>query len=329
MRARLQEANGTSANQVMLIADAAGTGAMTVEALTQMEAWLAAIEADDAPGTAARAHASEPSGQPDGRVLGGLDERSPSRSDSASRAPARRSTRRSRKPASPPARPWRATSFKCQLKPIDFGAYGVSFTPAQQARLQATFPTGVCDWSKPGVDERPPLGAWLRLRRLTRRAASQARRAAARRPLTTRELPPGAGAGVDAKDRARLDCGRDQVSVRQDGDVADVQVVEQDSSAFHRLEPAQAAADGAAAGEEQSPSRRDRDPVRVDAVDHELRSSCRRVDPPGPASESSATQDRRRGRTRRRGAGQPPGTGTRAIRPEVEMRARTPLIVTA
>ncbi len=53
MRQRLQEANGTFANQVMLIANAAGSGAMAVEALTQMEAWLAAIHADDAPGTAA------------------------------------------------------------------------------------------------------------------------------------------------------------------------------------------------------------------------------------------------------------------------------------
>ena len=51
--------------------------------------------------------------------------------------------------------------FKCQLKPVDFTAYAVSFTAAQQARLQAAFPAGVCDWSKPGVDERPPLGAWL------------------------------------------------------------------------------------------------------------------------------------------------------------------------
>jgi hypothetical protein len=37
----------------------------------------------------------------------------------------------------------------------------LAFTAAQQTRLQATFPSGVCDWSKPGVDERPPLGAWL------------------------------------------------------------------------------------------------------------------------------------------------------------------------
>ena len=51
--------------------------------------------------------------------------------------------------------------MKCQLKPLDFAAYPVTFTPAQQARLQAAFPTGVCDWSKPGVDERPPLGTWL------------------------------------------------------------------------------------------------------------------------------------------------------------------------
>jgi Tannase-like family of unknown function (DUF6351) len=52
-------------------------------------------------------------------------------------------------------------TLKCQLKPLDFAFYPVTFTAAQQTRLEATFPTGVCDWSKPGVDERPPLGAWL------------------------------------------------------------------------------------------------------------------------------------------------------------------------
>jgi hypothetical protein len=52
-------------------------------------------------------------------------------------------------------------TLKCQLKPLDFASYPARFTAAQQARLQTTFPTGVCDWSKPGVDERPPLGTWL------------------------------------------------------------------------------------------------------------------------------------------------------------------------
>jgi len=48
--------------------------------------------------------------------------------------------------------------FKCQLKPLNFAdpAYGgVTFTSDQQTRLAATFPTGVCDWSKPGVSQVP------------------------------------------------------------------------------------------------------------------------------------------------------------------------------
>ena len=51
--------------------------------------------------------------------------------------------------------------FKCQLKPLDFNdpAYGgVTFNLDQQARLLATFPTGVCDWSKPGVSQVPEDG---------------------------------------------------------------------------------------------------------------------------------------------------------------------------
>ena len=43
---------------------------------------------------------------------------------------------------------------KCQLKPLrqsDF--YPISFTAAQWTTLQSVFPTGVCDFSKPGVDQ--------------------------------------------------------------------------------------------------------------------------------------------------------------------------------
>ncbi|MBI4262987.1 MAG: hypothetical protein HY657_01300 [Acidobacteria bacterium] len=41
--------------------------------------------------------------------------------------------------------------LKCQLKPLRRADYGVTFTDAQWARLQAAFPGGVCDWAKPGV----------------------------------------------------------------------------------------------------------------------------------------------------------------------------------
>ncbi len=43
--------------------------------------------------------------------------------------------------------------LKCELKPIDMRDYKVSFTDAERARLEAIFPQGVCDWSKPGVHQ--------------------------------------------------------------------------------------------------------------------------------------------------------------------------------
>jgi len=50
---------------------------------------------------------------------------------------------------------------KCQLKPLTPSDYSVAFTPAQWARLQAIFPSGVCDWSKPGIEQQDLLGTWV------------------------------------------------------------------------------------------------------------------------------------------------------------------------
>lgn len=46
--------------------------------------------------------------------------------------------------------------MKCQLKPLNRGDYAVSFTPTQWNRLNAAFPSGVCDYSKPGVGQVAP-----------------------------------------------------------------------------------------------------------------------------------------------------------------------------
>ena len=46
--------------------------------------------------------------------------------------------------------------MKCQLKPLNRVDYGVSFTAEQWAKLQSAFPAGVCDYSKPGVDQVTP-----------------------------------------------------------------------------------------------------------------------------------------------------------------------------
>ena len=52
--------------------------------------------------------------------------------------------------------------LKCQLKPVTASDYTVAFTAAEMARLQAIFPIGVCDWSKPGVNQQPvvPLASF-------------------------------------------------------------------------------------------------------------------------------------------------------------------------
>jgi len=51
--------------------------------------------------------------------------------------------------------PLAANIIKCQLKPIDTKDYKAPFTPAEMTRLKSMFASGVCDWSKPGVNQVP------------------------------------------------------------------------------------------------------------------------------------------------------------------------------
>jgi hypothetical protein len=52
--------------------------------------------------------------------------------------------------------------LKCQLKPLNQADYtGVSFTAGQWSRLQTLFATGVCDWSKPGVQQQEAQSEWM------------------------------------------------------------------------------------------------------------------------------------------------------------------------
>src|SRR5215471_12854187 len=49
--------------------------------------------------------------------------------------------------------PLAANIFKCQLKPVNPADYAVTFTAGELLRLNRIFPNGVCDWSKPGVNQ--------------------------------------------------------------------------------------------------------------------------------------------------------------------------------
>jgi len=56
-----------------------------------------------------------------------------------------------------------ADVIKCQLKPVSAPDYKVTFTADEMTRLKRIFPGGVCDWSKPGVDQQPMTGTWQAL----------------------------------------------------------------------------------------------------------------------------------------------------------------------
>jgi hypothetical protein len=51
--------------------------------------------------------------------------------------------------------------IKCQLKPLSMSDYAVAFSAEQWARLNAIFPSGVCDWSLPGVEQQGLIGTWV------------------------------------------------------------------------------------------------------------------------------------------------------------------------
>ena len=43
----------------------------------------------------------------------------------------------------------------------------MTFTAAEKAELGSAFPDGVCDYRRPGPQERPPIGSWLNYSRGT------------------------------------------------------------------------------------------------------------------------------------------------------------------
>ncbi|MGW4059346.1 DUF6351 family protein [Amycolatopsis sp. NPDC004747] len=163
LRQRLLRANGTAGNQVIIenhatAAEAAAAGAYELDA---MDRWLTAIDAD-------RSHRS--------RQQKVLANRPGDLGDGCYLSPASRITEPLTYPASgrcgaqyPVAANTRMVAgeslaldvLKCRLKPLDFRDYPVTFTAAERTRLRAAFPEGVCDYGRPGVGQRPPIGTWL------------------------------------------------------------------------------------------------------------------------------------------------------------------------
>lgn len=152
MRARLQRTNGTYANQVMWRADGnQNVQPMTQSALDTMGAWLDAIRADSSGRSQAqKVIANKPANAVDGCWIGGSFIQDPAVIGGTGQCET------TYPPHSLPrleaGEPLGDMVIKCQLRPISFTDYP-AMNPTQQARMQAAFPSGVCDYSKAGVEQ--------------------------------------------------------------------------------------------------------------------------------------------------------------------------------
>jgi hypothetical protein len=163
MRARLTQANGTAANQVIIenLPTADEQAAANVYELDAMDRWLTAIDADHSSrGQQSKVIADKPADLGDGcyvsatqRVLQKLSY--PETGQCGAIYPT------AANPRTTAGESLAMNTLKCSLQPLDFRDYPVTFTRAEQAQLRATFPSGVCDYHRPGVGQRSPSGTWL------------------------------------------------------------------------------------------------------------------------------------------------------------------------
>jgi hypothetical protein len=157
LRARLDRAHGTHANQVMWQGPAPIIGdpvELNQTALDALDHWLTAIRADASHRSLpAKVIADKPAdvrdqcSNGDGVVLhDGICGNAVVPVYGTPRTVA--------------GEPITTDQNKCRLEPMRRADYKVTFTDAEWATLQKIFPAGVCAYSKPGVDQRPVV-PWL------------------------------------------------------------------------------------------------------------------------------------------------------------------------
>lgn len=168
-RERIAQANhGNHGNQViwrygtaLLPATAAQVNAVTVASFLTMDSWLSTLLAS-APKdwvndvrTQAQVIAAKPAGLLDLCYLTGDPNFATPITDMAlCDADPRLMTHAS--PRQVAGGPLSENILKCNLRPINTADYlPVTFTAEQLTRLYASFPDGVCDWSKPGMGQQP------------------------------------------------------------------------------------------------------------------------------------------------------------------------------
>jgi len=168
LRERLTKANGQADNHVILVEDNRyrGNSSSPVyqEALAQMERWLTAISEDTSTDPAiVKIRRAKPVDLVD--ACWTRDEAPRKIAEKQTRAPSSQCEQlypSASYPREVAGGPIANDVIKCQLRPIDAADYKVTFTGEEIARLKRLFPGGVCDWSKPGIDQQKLGGTWLK-----------------------------------------------------------------------------------------------------------------------------------------------------------------------
>ena len=162
IRARLQRANGRSDNQIIwTLGSTSGYDYMS-GSIDLMNKWLDNMAADPAPASTDKVVRNKPAGANDAcwnKTGTRIDE--PASMDPAASCNA--VYPRFTTPRLVAGSPLVNDVLKCQLKPVSAADYSVTIAGADLARLQTIFPSGVCDWSKPGAGQEPLRGTYLRL----------------------------------------------------------------------------------------------------------------------------------------------------------------------
>jgi hypothetical protein len=152
MRDRLEREQGHLGNYVLWFGPTPliGDTAWATEAMLAMDRWLGAVEADT-------------SGKPLAQKI--VEDKPKDIVDRCTATVCEQYlATRYETPRSVADGPKTGDVNKCELKPPVREDYPLTFTDADFARLQEIFPTGVCDWSKPGVGQQGAI-PWMTYQR--------------------------------------------------------------------------------------------------------------------------------------------------------------------
>lgn len=161
IRDRLVRDAGSSANQVIWRFGRSGfspSAALASEAYLTMDQWLTAVKADTGSASIeAKVRSAKPAAASDFCLLS-TDAAQSTRVTNAATCDADLYLAPRTSPRQVAGSPRTEDILKCQLKPVDTADYGGRLSAAQLTRLNAVFPGGVCDWSKPGVGQQAAVG---------------------------------------------------------------------------------------------------------------------------------------------------------------------------